>query len=240
MSNHPSADAKAAQDRLKRAAAEAAVALVEDGMVVGLGTGSTAAFALEALAARVAQGLRVAGVPTSEATAALARRLGVPLTDFATHRRLDLAIDGADEVERGTLNLIKGLGGALLYEKIVAAASGRFVVIADETKLVDRLGERAPLPVEIVPFGLEPTLGRLADAGLAPALRRADGSGEPFRTDGGHAIADCHIGHIADPAALDRQLRAMVGVIDSGLFIAMAAEAFIGTAQGVRRLIPGG
>ncbi|MCW2240200.1 ribose-5-phosphate isomerase RpiA [Azospirillum canadense] len=240
MSNLPSADAKAAQDRLKRAAAEAAVALVEDGMVVGLGTGSTAAFALEALAARVAQGLRIAGVPTSEATAALARRFGVPMTDFATHRRLDLAIDGADEVERGTLNLIKGLGGALLYEKIVAAASARFVVIADETKLVDRLGERAPLPVEIVPFGLEATLGRLADAGLAPTLRRAGGSGKPFRTDGGHVIADCQIGPIADPVALDRQLRAMVGVVDSGLFIGMAAETFIGTAQGVRGLIPGG
>ncbi|MBP2296439.1 ribose-5-phosphate isomerase RpiA [Azospirillum rugosum] len=238
MSSLLNADAKAEQDRLKRAAAEAAVTLVEDGMVVGLGTGSTAAFALEALAARIAKGLRVSGVPTSEATAALARRLGVPLTDFAAHRRLDLAIDGADEVERGTLNLIKGLGGALLYEKIVAAASRRFVVIADATKLVDRLGERAPLPVEIVPFGLEPTLDRLADAGLAPLLRRIAGSGEPFRTDGGHAIADCRTGPIANPAALDRQLRAMVGVVDSGLFIGMAAEAFVGTAQGVQCLTP--
>lgn len=239
MSNRPSAETKADQDERKRAAAEAAVALVEDGMVVGLGTGSTAAFALEALAARVAKGLRVAGVPTSAATAALARRLGVPLTGFAAHRRLDLAIDGADEVERGTLDLIKGLGGALLHEKIVAAASRRFVVIADGTKLVDRLGEHAPLPVEIVPFGMEATLERLTDAGLAPALRRTGDSGEPFRTDGGHAIADCRTGTIADPAALDRRLRAMVGVVDSGLFIGMAAEAFVGMTQGVRRLTPG-
>lgn len=240
MTPDPTPDPTADRNRLKRMAAEAAVDLVEDGMVIGLGTGSTAAFALEALAARVARGLRVAGVPTSSATAALAKRLGVPLTDFATHRRLDLALDGADEVERGTLTLIKGLGGALLYEKIVAAASGRFVVIADGGKLVDRLGERAPVPVEIVPFGLEPTLDRLADAGVSPVLRRAggdeNGGAGIFRTDGGHHIADCHAGPIADPAALDRRLRGIVGVVETGLFIGMADRAVVGTRDGVQVL----
>src|SRR6185312_213049 len=135
---------------------------VEDGMVLGLGSGSTAAFALEALANRIARGLRVAGIPTSEKTANLARRLGVPLTSFAEHRSIDLTIDGADQIERGTLSLVKGLGGALLREKIVASASRRMIVAADETKLVERLGRRTPLPVEIVPFGWETVLDRLA------------------------------------------------------------------------------
>ncbi len=219
-------------DLPKRLAAEASVAMVADGMVLGLGTGSTMAFALEALAVRIAQGLRVTGVPTSDRTAALARTLGIPLTDFAAHQRLDLAIDGADEVERGTLNLIKGLGGALLYEKIVAAASDRFVVIADVGKLVHRLGERSPLPVEIVPFGHEATLRRLADAGLEPILRKTNGG--LYRTDGGHHIADCRTGPILDPAALDRALRAMAGVVDTGLFIGMANRAIIGMNGGVR------
>jgi len=220
-------------NHLKRLAAEAAVAMVEDGMLLGLGTGSTMTFALEALAARIAQGLRVTGVPTSDRTAALARQLGIPLTDFAAHQRLDLAIDGADEVERGTLHLIKGMGGALLYEKIVAAASGRFVVVADGGKLVDRLGERSPLPVEIIPFGHEVTLRRLAEAGLEPTLRRT-AAGTPYQTDGGHHIADCRTGPIADPAALDRSLRSMAGVVDTGLFIGMTDRAIIGMGGGVQ------
>jgi ribose 5-phosphate isomerase A len=176
------------RDSLKRAAAARAAAAVEDGMVLGFGSGTTAAFVLEALATRVAAGLRVAGIPTSEATATLARKLGIPLTTFARHRRIDLTIDGADQVERGTLNLIKGLGGALLREKIVAAASARMLVVVDESKLVDRLGNRTPLLVEIAQFGAEATLDRLAAIGLAPRLRL---NGEqPFVTDGGNAIAD--------------------------------------------------
>src|SRR5260370_15577985 len=131
-------------------------------MLLGLGSGSTSEFALEALARRVAQGLHIAAIPTSERTGALARRLGVPLTSFAEHRRIDLTIDGADEVERGTLNLIKGLGGALLHEKIVAAASTRMIVSVDRSKLVARLGTRGPLPVEIVSFGLQTVLDRRA------------------------------------------------------------------------------
>src|SRR5262245_1061701 len=146
------AEPGAERDALKREAAEAAVELVQDGMVVGLGSGSTAAFAVEALARRHRQGLRFLGIPTSERTAAQAAAAGIPLTSFAEHRQIDLTIDGADEVERGTLNLIKGLGGALLREKIVAAASQRLIIIADGTKLVDRLGAQTPVPVEVTAF----------------------------------------------------------------------------------------
>jgi ribose 5-phosphate isomerase A len=224
----------AAQTRAKRLAARAAVAEIESGMVVGLGSGSTALLALEALAERVAGGLRVAGIPTSERTADAARRLGIPLTSFVAHRRIDLAIDGADEVELGTLNLIKGLGGSLLREKIVAAASDRMIVMVDDGKLVDRLGRRSPLPVEIVPFGAEATMERLADAGGAPVLRLA--AGAPFVSDGGHYVADCHFGVIADPAALERRLRAIVGVVETGLFLGRASLVFVGGAAGVEVL----
>src|ERR1700739_3349581 len=157
----PDADRSA----LKRAAAEAAVQLVQNDMVVGLGSGSTAAFAVEALARRRRQGLRFIGIPTSERTAAQAAAADIPLTSFGEHRQIDLTIDGADEVERGTLNLIKGLGGALLREKIVAAASRRLAIVVDETKLVDRLGTHVALPVEVVAFGLEATRAALEDLG---------------------------------------------------------------------------
>jgi ribose 5-phosphate isomerase A len=219
------------RDRLKRAAAARAVEEVEDGMVVGLGSGSTASFAIEALAARIARGLRIVGIPTSERTAALAQRLGVPLIGFARHRRIDLAIDGADEVERGTLHLIKGRGGALLREKIVAAASERMIVVVDESKLVDRLGRHVPLPVEIVPFGWQTVLDRLAEAGLAPILRKV--GNEPFVTDSGHYIADCAVAEISDPAALERRLATLIGVVESGLFIGFAADVIVGNVDGV-------
>jgi ribose 5-phosphate isomerase A len=218
-------------DGPKRAAAARAVAEVEDGMVLGLGTGSTASFALEALAARVAKGLRVVGIPTSERTAMLARRLGVPLTDFAAHRRIDLTIDGADQVERGTLTLIKGLGGALLREKIVASASRRMIVVVDETKLVDRLGGETPLPVEIVAFGWQAVLDRLGEIGCAPRLRLA--GDEPFTTDGGNYIADCAIAGISDAAVLEAQLSSVIGVVESGLFVGLASKVVIGRAGGV-------
>src|SRR6476659_3292486 len=148
------------RDSQKREAAEAAAALVQDGMVVGLGTGSTARFAIEALIRRVHEGLRIRAIPTSERSAAQARDGGIPLTTFAEHRRLDLTIDGADEIELGTLNLIKGLGGALLREKIVASVSARLVIVADHEKLVDQLGTKTPVPVEVVPFGWETTADR--------------------------------------------------------------------------------
>src|SRR5215475_3769403 len=146
----PAHTSGAGRDALKRAAAEAAVKLVQDGMVIGLGTGSTAAFAVEALARRHRQGLHFLGIPTSERTATQAAAAGIPLTSFAEHRQIDLTIDGADEVEHGTLNLIKGLGGALLREKIVAAASHCLAIVVDGTKLVDRLGTRTAVPVEVV------------------------------------------------------------------------------------------
>jgi ribose 5-phosphate isomerase A len=222
-----------ASEGARRRAAEAAVSEIEDGMVVGLGTGATATLALEALARRVADGLRVAGIATSERTATLATRLGVPLTSFARHRRIDLTIDGADEVELGTLDLVKGLGGALLHEKIVAAASRRMLVVVDEAKLVDRLGTRAPLPIEIVPFGHEATLERLEEVGAAPTLR---GGTAPFVTDGGHFIADCRTGPIADAHALDRRLKAIVGVVETGLFLGLASRVLVGTPDGVRVL----
>jgi len=219
------------QDSLKRAAARRAVAEVEDGMVVGLGSGSTAAFALERLAERITAGLRIAGIPTSEATAALARRLGIPLTDFDRHRRIDLTIDGADQVERGTLHLIKGRGGALLREKIVAAASTRMIVAIDESKLVDRLGGGTALPIEIVPFGWQTTLDRLAALGCAPQLRRT--SGQPFTTDGGNYIADCALREIPDPVALEDRLSSVVGVVETGLFIGLASTIIVGRPAGV-------
>ena len=220
------------QDRSsKRMAAARAVEEVEDGMILGLGSGSTAAFAIEALAARIAKGLRVVGISTSEKTAALARRLGVPLTSFAEHRRIDVAIDGADQVARGTLDLVKGLGGALLREKMVASASDRMIVVVDETKLVDRLGGNTPLPVEIVSFGWQTVLDRLAAIGCAPRLRLA--GDEPFTTDGGNYIADCAIAEMPDPAALEARLSAIIGVVESGLFIGLASKIVVGRPTGV-------
>jgi len=229
------AAADATRDALKRAAAEAAVALIEDGMVVGLGTGSTAAFAVEALARRRAEGLRFVGIPTSEHTAAQARASGIRLTSFAEHRQIDLTIDGADEVELGTLNLVKGLGGALLREKIVAAASRRLAIVVDGAKLVDRLGMQAPVPVEVVPFGLEATQESLEVLGASARLRLAP-SGAPFVSDGGHHIIDCRFEPIADPARLEERIRRIVGVVECGLFIGRAHMVFVADAGGVRRL----
>jgi ribose 5-phosphate isomerase A len=228
------APSEAERERQKRAAAARAVEEVADGMVLGLGSGSTAEFALEALAQRVAQGLRIAAIPTSERIGALAQHLGVPLTTFAEHRRIDLTIDGADEVERGTLNLIKGLGGALLREKIVAAASARMIVIVDASKVVARLGMRVPLPVEIVQFGWETVLDRLSSVGATPTLRRV--GGEPFVTDGGNYIADCAVPAIPDPAALAIQLDGLTGVVESGLFIGLATTVMVGSGAGVEIL----
>ena len=219
-------------DALKRQAAEAAVAEVRDGMAVGLGTGSTAAIAVELLGARVRDGLRIVGIPTSERTAIQARALGIPLGTLAEHPSLDLTIDGADEVHTGTLDLIKGLGGALLREKIVAAASRRMVVMVDESKLVAQLG-RVPLPVEVAAFGWEATARHLRSAGAEPSLRMA--AGEPYRTDGGNVILDCTL-DLADPAAAQARLKAITGVVETGLFINLASRVIAGTPGGPRIL----
>jgi len=232
----PAPELKMKRDVLKRMAANAAVELVEDGMVVGLGTGSTAALAVQALARRHGQGLRFFGIPTSERTAALAAAAAIPLTSFAQHRQIDIAIDGADEVERGTLNLIKGLGGALLREKIVAAASHRLAIVVDGTKLVDRLGTHVPVPVEVVPFGLEATRASLEVLGARTRLRLSSPSGEPFVTDGGNRIIDCDFGPIADPARLNERIRRIIGVVESGLFIGRADPVFVADDVGVHRL----
>ena len=223
------------RDARKREAAMEAVAMVEDGMVVGLGTGSTAAYAIDGLIERVRGGLRIVGIPTSERSAKQARDGGIALTDFAHHIRMDLTIDGADEIARDSLDLIKGLGGALLREKIVAAASARLVIIADEPKLVSGLGGTVPVPVEVVVFGWETTASRLADLGGNPVLRKA-ADGVAFRTDGGNLILDCHFGAIADPARLEQDLSRTIGVVENGLFIGMATTALVATQAGVIRL----
>lgn len=219
-------------DALKRQAAEAAVAEVRDGMVLGLGTGSTAAIAVDLLGARVQGGLRVVGVPTSERTAAQARALGIPLGTLAEHPVLDLTIDGADEVHTGTMDLIKGLGGALLREKIVAAASRRMVVIVDEGKLVPQLGG-VKLPVEVAAFGWEATARHLRGLDVEPTLRMA--AGAPYLTDGGNHILDCTL-DLADPAAAQARLKAVVGVVETGLFINLASRVIAGTPSGPRIL----
>lgn len=226
------ADPRAA---LKREAAEAAAALVTDGMVVGLGTGSTAYFAIAALIRRVGEGLRITAIPTSERSAAQAREGGITLVDFADTPSIDLTIDGADAITRAGLDLIKGLGGALLREKIVATASRRLVIVADDTKLVDQLGTTSPVPVEVVPFGWQLAAARIAAFGAHVDLR-LDATGAPFRTDGGNFILDCHMGAIDDPADLDLRLRAIVGVVETGLFIGLTSTVYLAGASGVERL----
>src|SRR3954449_10924880 len=224
-------------DRLKRAAAQRAVEFVENGMVLGLGTGSTAACVVEALARRIAQGLAIVAIPSSEHTAEMARALGIPLTTLGEHRRIDLAIDGADEVERGTLDLIKGHGGALLREKIVAAASDRFVMVVDDEKLVDRLGERFPIPVEIVQFGWQATAAALETLGTRPELRQSDG--RTFVTDGGNLILDCPFDPIAEPRLLEQAINMTVGVVENGLFLGRSAAVIVASDSGVDIMTPG-
>lgn len=210
---------------------------VEDGMVLGLGTGSTAKHVVDVLAERRARGElgAIVGIPTSTATRDHARARGVPITDFAELSHCDLTIDGADEIGPG-LDLIKGLGGALLWEKIVACGSDRMVVVADETKLVGRLGEKAPLPVEVIPFGWQLQERFLEELGAEATLRR-NGAGDPFVTDGGHYVIDARFeGGIEDARMLELALRERVGIVESGLFLRIATEAVVAGADGVRVL----
>jgi ribose 5-phosphate isomerase A len=223
------------RDTLKRAAAEAAVKLVENDMVVGLGSGSTSAFAIAALGRLHQQGLRFVGIPTSKRAAAQAQTAGIPLTSFGEHRHIDLTIDGADQVERGTLNLIKGGGGALLHEKIVAAATRQLAIVVDSSKMVDQLGAEVPVPVEVVAFGLEATQAALEVLGASAGLRLATRD-QPFITDSGNRIIDCKFDRITDPARLEERIRHIVGVVDCGLFIGRADPVFVADASGVRRL----
>jgi ribose 5-phosphate isomerase A len=224
-------------DELKRQAAARALEAVRDGMKLGLGTGSTAKHFVELLGEKVRAGMKVVGVPTSEATRADALRCGITLTTLDDIDRLDLTVDGADEIDP-ELNLIKGGGGALLREKIVAAASDRMIVIADDTKWVDVLG-RFPLPVEVIPFGLAATRRALAEAfakcgvsGQMVVRKRKDG--HVFVTDGGHWIVDAYLRRISDASRLASLLSAVPGVVEHGLFIGLASTAVVAGGQGIR------
>ena len=224
-------------DAYKRAAAARAVDFVRPGMRLGLGTGSTAQAFVELLAERVRQGLDVVAVPTSKATQAQAARLGIALTTLDETDELDLAVDGADEIAPD-LTLIKGGGGALLREKVVASASAKMIVIADESKWVSTLG-RFPLPIEIVPFGAAVTRRAVeaaaAAAGCAgPAKLRMAQNGHAFVTDGGHWLLDAQLQRIADPQALANRLAAVPGVMEHGLFIGLARTAILAGPDGVR------
>jgi len=221
----------------KRAAVEA-VKHVRDGFVVGLGSGSTAAFAIKEIGRGVQEkSIKVLGVPTSHQAFILAIECGIPITTLNEHPKLDLCIDGADEIDR-ELNLIKGRGGgAIMREKIVAFAAEKLLIIADETKLTQRLGTNHPLPLEILPFAERVVSAKLGELGGTPILReRGDKSG-PFITDNGNFILDLHLWPIGNLSELDLKLRSIPGVIETGLFIGMADIAYVGTATGLKRMV---
>lgn len=221
-------------DGLKKEAGQAAAAEVRSGMRLGLGTGSTVAHFLTALAKRIQSGevQDVVGVPTSVRTEEAARAQGIPLGRLEELAPLDLTVDGADEVSP-ELDLIKGLGGALLREKMIAQATTRFLIIADEGKSVERLGQRSPVPVEVIPFEWRSHLPFLAALGAVPILRRGD-DGEPYVTDNGNLIIDCRFeGGIADPGDLETQLARRAGVVETGLFLGLAATAILATSAGI-------
>lgn len=205
-------------------------------MKLGLGTGSTARHVLQVIAERRKRGdlLQICGVPTSRATENLARELGIPLTTLDKHPHLDLAIDGTDEVDPD-LNLIKGLGGALLWEKIVASSAERLVIVCDESKIVQRLGEKAPVPIEVVPFAYQIHMPFLEDLGGRPVLREKDSA--PFISDGGHYIIDCYFEDaIVDPWRLESELKHRAGIVDTGLFLDMAESVVVAAAGGINVL----
>ena len=220
---------------LKKQAGETAAQLVESGMVIGLGTGSTAIFATRRIAQRLQSGdlSDISAIPTSLATEAAARELGLPLSTLARHPRVDLTIDGADEVDPA-FNVIKGGGGALLREKIVAQASERLVIVVDESKLSEQLGANWAVPVEVFPFGWHSQAAFLRGLG-ADAVLRKNGA-DPFQTDQGNLILDCDFGLIRDPAALDKTLQARAGIAEHGLFIGMARDVIVADAHGIRHL----
>jgi ribose 5-phosphate isomerase A len=213
------------RDQEKQIAARAAANLVEAGSIVGLGSGSTSAHAVRFLAERVRDGLKIVGIPTSQQTQHLAEQLGIPLVTLDEHPKIDIDIDGADEIDP-QLNLIKGGGGAFLREKIVASVSRRFIVIGDSSKQVKRLG-KFPLPVEVVPFAQSLIKPQIEALGAKVSLR-SYAYGNPYVTDEGHHVLDCTFGEIPDPAALAEKLSHIPGVIEHGLFIGMAELALIG------------
>ena len=218
-------------ETLKQLAAEAAAKTVQDGMVVGLGTGSTVYYALLKLGEMVRGGLDIIGIPTSKHTEEIAKSHSIPLSTLDQHPVVDVTIDGADEVD-ADLHLIKGMGGALLREKIVANASNQLIIVADEGKLVETLGTKSPLPVEVVPFGwrtAQLALDRLCDRISLRLLNNA-----PFVSDNGMYILDCHFNSIPHPAQAERIINNIPGVVENGLFVNRANKAFIGTNSGLR------
>jgi ribose 5-phosphate isomerase A len=213
------------QDEAKRRAAEHAIELVNEGQIIGLGTGSTAKFAIEGIGRRVSGGLSIQGVPTSMATERMARDAGIPLVELNEVNSIDITLDGADEVD-DDFNMIKGGGGALTREKLVALASKQRVILIDESKLVSRLGQSRSLPVEVLPFAWALSAQRLSEIGCVARLRERDG--KPFVTDNGNYILDCYFGSIEDPPALESRIKLLPGVIESGLFIGIADTLIIG------------
>ena len=225
-----------AVNQLKQAAAVKAAAQLENGMIVGLGSGSTATLAVAAIGQRVKEGLRITGIPTSELTAGHAHDINIPLSTLGEYPQVDVTIDGADEVELGALNLIKGGGGNQLREKIVAYASERLLIVVDDTKIVQQLGAHK-VPVEVAQFGWQATEKHLSKLGATPTLR-LDSAGKPYITDGGNFILDCAFGLIPSPADLQSKLDGVVGVVEHGLFIGRTSQVFVGHPDGVKLLNP--
>ncbi len=215
-------------------AAARALDFVADGQIVGLGSGRAAAAFVRALAERVRAGLRIRGVPTSSRTATLATELGIPLVDLNTIDAIDVAIDGADEVAEQSLDLVKGLGGAMLRERVVAGAARKWVILVGADKVSPVLGTRGVLPVEIVPFAVTFARRRLAELGLTGEVRSADG--KPYVSDNGNNIVDCKLAPQADPAALNAKIRAIPGVVEAGFFLGMKPIVFVQDGESIRQL----
>lgn len=218
---------------LKEQAAEAAIVHVKSGMVVGLGSGSTASIAIKLLGEKVRDGMSIIGIPTSRDSEILGRSVGIEIGTLKDHPVVDVTIDGADEVD-SKLNLVKGLGGALVREKIVASATKLEVIVVDDSKLVDFICQKAPLPVEVVRFAYESTMARLERLKCKPTLRMRDG--EAFVTDNGNYTVDCRFERIGDPADMERTINNIPGVVDNGLFVGLAHKVVVASKEGVRTI----
>lgn len=237
MSNINKPDTLELQVKLKQKAAERAVDFVQSGMVLGLGTGSTTLFALEYIGLRIKTGLLrdIVGIPSSFQTEKNAKELGIPLTNFDEHQEIDLTIDGADEVDP-QLNLIKGGGGALLREKILAQSSRRNIIIVDEHKLSPKLGTHWPLPVELIPFAIKPVANYITSLGAKVILRKKN-DGSTYTTDQNNFILDCNFGPISNPEELALKLCNRAGIVEHGLFLGLATEVIVATQNGIRHIM---